>query len=121
MRPHVSGRIINIGSGAVVNPMTGFVAYRASKMGIIGMTRALATELGRDGITINVVSPSVTLTPMALSGLSEEFREMTLNKQGVKRPGQPQDIAEAVAFLAGPQAGFITGQTLMVNGGAAFG
>lgn len=120
MRDHGFGRIINLASGSVVNPMTGFIAYRASKMGVIGMTRALATELGRDGITVNVVSPGVTMTAMALTGLSEEFRAMTIGKQGVKRAGLPADIAEAVAFLASAEAGFITGQTLMVNGGAAF-
>nr|WP_271209105.1 SDR family oxidoreductase [Rhodococcus wratislaviensis]GLK33558.1 3-oxoacyl-ACP reductase [Rhodococcus wratislaviensis] len=115
------GRIVNISSGSVVNPMTGFVAYRASKMGLIGMTRALSTELGRDGITVNAVSPGVTATPMVADSLDDQFLKLTLAKQGVKRAGAPADIAAAVTFLAGPDAGFVTGQTLMVNGGAAFG
>jgi NAD(P)-dependent dehydrogenase (short-subunit alcohol dehydrogenase family) len=120
MRANQYGRIVNVSSGSVVNPMTGFVAYRASKMGMIGMTRALSTELGRDGITVNVVSPGVTATPMALSSLTSEFREMTISRQGVKRLGEPRDVAGAIAFLARPEAEFITGQNLMVNGGGAF-
>lgn len=121
MRRNGFGRIINIASGSVVNTMTGFVAYRASKMGVIGMTRALSTELGRDGITVNAVSPGVITTPMSTASLTPEFLEATIAKQGVKRAGAPDDIAAAVAFFADPQSAFITGQTLMVNGGAAFG
>lgn len=120
MRRHGFGRIINIASGSVVNPMTGFVAYRASKMGVIGLSRALSTELGRDGITVNVVSPGVITTPMSAASLTQEFLNATVTRQGVKRPGQPSDIAGAVVFLADPGSGFITGQTLMVNGGSAF-
>lgn len=121
MRRNGFGRIINIASGSVVNTMTGFVAYRASKMGVIGMTRALSTELGRDGITVNAVSPGVVTTPMSTASLTPEFLQATIAKQGVKRAGEPDDIAAAVAFFADPQSAFITGQTLMVNGGAAFG
>ncbi|MEV8517217.1 SDR family oxidoreductase [Dactylosporangium sp. NPDC051484] len=120
MRANQYGRIINISSGSVVNPMTGFVAYRASKMGLIGMTRALSTEVGCDGITANVVSPGVTETAMAMTNLTPEFRAMTITKQGIKRMGQPTDLAATITFLAGPEAGFITGQNIMVNGGAAF-
>jgi NAD(P)-dependent dehydrogenase (short-subunit alcohol dehydrogenase family) len=120
MRRNRYGRIVNIASGSVVNPMPGFIAYRASKMGLIGMTRALAIDLGPDGITANVVSPGVTATQMVQGSLSPEFREMTILKQGVKRSGEPVDIANAVNYIASPEAEFITGQTLMVNGGAAF-
>ena len=120
MRRNAFGRIINLASGSVVNPMPRFVAYRASKMGLIGLTRALSQELGQDGITVNVVSPGVTATPMAVASLTEDFRSAAIARQGVKRSGLPSDIAGAVAFLAGPEAEFITGQTLMVNGGAAY-
>jgi NAD(P)-dependent dehydrogenase (short-subunit alcohol dehydrogenase family) len=120
MRRNAFGRIINLASGSVVNPMPRFVAYRASKMGLIGLTRALSHELGPDGITVNVVSPGVTATPMAAASLTEDFRNAAIARQGVKRSGLPADIAGAVAFLAGPEAEFITGQTLMVNGGAAY-
>ncbi|MFV0457748.1 MAG: SDR family NAD(P)-dependent oxidoreductase [Actinomycetales bacterium] len=121
MRRRGYGRIINLGSGSVLNSMRGSIAYRASKMGVIGMTRALSTELGRDGITLNVVSPGVTATPMAEQGLSDEFRAKTIERQGVKRLGSPADIAGTVTFLASPEAAFITGQTILVNGGASFG
>lgn len=120
MRRNQFGRIVNIASGSVANPMTGFVAYRAAKMGVIGLTRALSTELGRDGITVNAVSPGVITTPMSAASLTTEFLDATVAKQGVKRAGEPEDIAGAVAFLASREAAFITGQTVMVNGGAAF-
>lgn len=120
LRAASSARVINIGSGAVVNPMRGFVAYRAAKMGLIGLTRALALELGGDGITVNVVSPGVTASPMAEASLTPEFRAATLTRQAIPRTGVPDDIADAVAFLAGEKSAFITGQTIMVNGGAAF-
>jgi 3-oxoacyl-[acyl-carrier protein] reductase len=120
MRRHQFGRIVNIASGSVVNPMAGFVAYRAAKMGVIGLTRAMSAELGRDGITVNAVSPGVITTPMSATSLTREFLDATVAKQGVKRTGEPDDIAGTVAFLASRDASFITGQTVMVNGGAAF-
>lgn len=120
MRRRGGGSIINIASGSVVNPMARFVAYRAAKMGLIGMSRALAHELGQDSIRVNVVSPGVTMTAMAMEGLSDEVRAQSLGRQAIGRHGQPLDIAHAVAFLAGAEAEFITGQTLMVNGGMAF-
>lgn len=120
MRHHGFGRIVNIGSGSVLNPMRGFVAYRAAKLGLVGMTRALSTELGVDGITANVVSPGVTAGVMVDESLTPAFLAATLERQGVKRTGHPEDIAEAVCFLASPAAAFVTGQTLLVNGGAAF-
>ncbi|QYB00241.1 SDR family oxidoreductase (plasmid) [Rhodococcus sp. USK10] len=121
MREHQSGRIINIGSGSVLNPMRQSIAYRASKMGLIGLTRALSTEVGEDGITVNVVAPGVVVSSMSANSLSLEFMEATKNRQAVKRLGQPDDISSAVFFLASPEAQFITGQTLYVNGGSAFG
>jgi 3-oxoacyl-[acyl-carrier protein] reductase len=89
-------------------------------MGLIGMTRALSNDLGPSGITVNVVSPGVTDSPMAAASLTDAFREAAIARQGVKRSGLPSDVAHATAFLASPEAEFITGQTLMVNGGAAY-
>jgi NAD(P)-dependent dehydrogenase (short-subunit alcohol dehydrogenase family) len=120
MRENGHGRIINIASGSVLNPMRGFVAYRASKNGLIGLTRALAAELGGDGITANVVSPGVIDTPLARGSLAESFWDETLGRQAIKRTGLPKDVAGAVAFLASSEAEYITGQTVMVNGGIAF-
>lgn len=120
MRQRQYGRIINIASGAVLSPMTGFIAYRAAKMGVIGLTRALSTELGVDGITVNTVSPGVVVTPMAMSSLPQEFLDGQIAIQGIKRLGAPNDVANAVAFLASPEASFITGQNVSVNGGSTF-
>ncbi|MFD7010622.1 SDR family NAD(P)-dependent oxidoreductase [Rhodococcus jostii] len=120
MRRHGYGRIINISSGSVLSPMTGFIAYRSAKMGIIGLTRALATELGVDGITVNAVSPGVIATPMAIGSLPEEFLNDQVSIQGIKRLGAPSDVAHVVAFLAGAEASFVTGQNISVNGGSTF-
>ncbi|MDV6212711.1 SDR family oxidoreductase [Rhodococcus erythropolis] len=120
MRQHQYGRIINISSGSVLSPMTRFIAYRAAKMGIIGLTRAMATELGADGITVNAVSPGVIATPMAIDSLPQEFLDDQVSIQGVKRLGTPSDVAHTVAFLAGAEASFVTGQTISINGGSTF-
>ncbi|MGI4896245.1 MAG: SDR family oxidoreductase [Janthinobacterium lividum] len=73
-----------------------------------------------DGITVNTVSPGVIATPMALGSLPQEFRDEQIAIQGIKRLGEPSDVAAAVAFLASPEAGFITGQNVSVNGGSTF-
>ncbi|MEW6164360.1 MAG: 3-oxoacyl-ACP reductase FabG [Pseudomonadota bacterium] len=110
------GRIINITSvvGSSGNP--GQANYCAAKAGVAGMTRALAQELGSRNITVNCVAPGLIDTDMT-KGLPEEQKAAMLKAIPVARLGQPEDIAHAVAFLAGPQAGFITGVTLHVNGG----
>ncbi|WP_144137859.1 3-oxoacyl-ACP reductase FabG [Paraburkholderia sp. BCC1884] len=110
------GRIINITSvvGSTGNP--GQINYAAAKAGVAGMTRALAREIGSRGITVNCVAPGFIDTDMTKS-LPEE-QQMALKTQiPLGRLGSPDDIAHAVAFLASPQAGYITGTTLHVNGG----
>lgn len=110
------GRIINITSvvGSSGNP--GQANYCAAKAGVAGLTRALAQELGSRNITVNCIAPGLIDTDMT-KGLPEEQKAAMLKAIPVARLGQPADIAHAVAFLAGPQAGFITGVTLHVNGG----
>lgn len=110
------GRIINITSvvGSSGNP--GQANYCAAKAGVAGMTRSLAQELGSRNITVNCVAPGLIDTDMT-KGLPEEQRNAMLKAIPVGRLGQPEDIAHAVAFLAGRHAGFITGVTLHVNGG----
>ncbi len=120
MRRAGGGRIVNVASGSVMNPMPQFVAYRASKMGLIGFTRALATEVGVDGITVNAVSPGVTRTRMTEQSLPPGAIEAAAVGRPIPRIGEPDDIVGAVAFLTGPEAAFVTGQTLLVNGGACF-
>lgn len=111
-----SGRIINIASvvGATGNP--GQANYAAAKAGIGGFTRSLAHEVGARGITVNTVAPGFVDTDMTRD-LPEEQKQKLLDSIAVNRLAQPEEIAHACAFLASPRAGYITGQTLHVNGG----
>ncbi|OLL30221.1 3-oxoacyl-ACP reductase [Burkholderia sp. SRS-W-2-2016] len=110
------GRIINITSvvGSAGNP--GQINYAAAKAGVAGMTRALAREIGSRGITVNCVAPGFIDTDMT-KALPEEQQTALKTQIPLGRLGSPEDIAHAVAFLASPQAGYITGTTLHVNGG----
>jgi 3-oxoacyl-[acyl-carrier protein] reductase len=110
------GRIISIGSvvGAMGNP--GQANYCAAKAGLVGFSKSLAREIGSRGITVNVVAPGFIETDMTRA-LSEDSRKALLGQVPLERLGQPEDIAAAVAFLASKEAGYITGETLHVNGG----
>jgi 3-oxoacyl-[acyl-carrier protein] reductase len=110
------GRIISITSvvGASGNP--GQANYAAAKAGVAGMTRALARELGSRGITVNCVAPGFIATDMT-AGLPEDQQKALLAQIPLGALGKPEDIAHAVAYLASPQAGYVTGQELHVNGG----
>jgi NAD(P)-dependent dehydrogenase (short-subunit alcohol dehydrogenase family) len=90
-------------------------------MGIVGFARALATEVGDLGITVNVVSPGMTRTPMVEAGLPPGSLESAAQVRAIKRVAEPKDLAGAVVFLTGEDSGFVTGQTLLVNGGTTFG
>ena len=110
------GRIVNITSvvGSSGNP--GQANYAAAKAGVAGMTRALARELGSRNITVNCVAPGFIVTDMT-NGLADEQHTALKSQIPLGRLGQPGDIAEAVAFLVSPQAAYITGTELHVNGG----
>lgn len=110
------GRIINIASvvGLVGNP--GQANYCAAKAGVIGFSKSLAREVGSRGITVNVVAPGFIDTDMT-QALPEAQREALLAEVPLNRLGQGEDIAQSVLFLASPGAGYITGETLNVNGG----
>ena len=110
------GRIVNITSvvGASGNP--GQANYAAAKAGVAGMTRALARELGSRGVTVNCVAPGFIATDMT-DGLAEAQKTALLAQIPVGRLGTPQEVADAVLFLASPAAGYITGSELHVNGG----
>ena len=110
------GRIINITSVVGASGNAGQVNYAAAKAGVAGMTRALARELGSRNITVNCVAPGFIDTDMTAS-LHEEQQKALLGQIPLGKLGKPADIAHAVAYLASPQAAYVTGQELHVNGG----
>jgi len=111
-----SGRIINISSVIGLIGNAGQANYAASKAGLLGLTKSLAREMASRGITVNALAPGLIETDMT-SVLSEEIRKSILSKIPLGALGQPEDIASAVAFLASPEAKYITGQVLAVDGG----
>jgi 3-oxoacyl-[acyl-carrier protein] reductase len=110
------GRIISVGSvvGAMGN--AGQANYCAAKAGLVGFSKALAKEIGSRGITVNVVAPGFIETDMTKQ-MGEDARNTLIGQIPVQRLGQPEDIAAAVAFLASKEAGYISGETLHINGG----
>ncbi len=119
MREQKKGRIVNIASRAWLgNP--GQSNYSASKAGVVGLTRVLALELGRHGVLVNAIAPGLIDTPLTQK-LPEHVQEKLINAQPTKSMGKPEDIANTVAFLCNDQTGFITGQTIYVDGGKSIG
>ena len=110
------GRIINISSVIGLSGNSGQSNYAASKAGIIGMTKSLALEVATRGITVNCIAPGYIDTPMT-QVLKEEIRNAIIERIPAKRIGTPQDVANAVLFLASEESAYITGHTLNVNGG----
>lgn len=110
------GRIINISSVSGVSGQAGQTNYSSSKAGLIGFTKALAKEVGSRNITVNAVAPGFIETVLT-KDLPEEIRDISMKLTPMGRFGQPQDIANAVAFLAAEESSFITGVTLQVDGG----
>lgn len=110
------GRIINVGSVVGTMGNAGQTNYAAAKAGVIGFTKSMAREVASRGVTVNTVAPGFIETDMT-KALNEEQRAVTLANVPAGRLGDPREIASAVAFLASPEAAYITGETLHVNGG----
>jgi 3-oxoacyl-[acyl-carrier protein] reductase len=112
------GKIINVSSGSVFLATNRLAHYVASKMGLIGLTRALAREMGADGICVNTLAPGATDSNSAIS--TEEYLQAAAEKRSIPRVEKPEDLTGAVAFLASHESDFITGQMLLVDGGGVF-
>jgi len=111
------GRIVNVGSASVFEGVAGQVHYVAAKGGIVGFSRSLAMELGSHGITVNVVAPGLTKTEPVRRQMPAEMIESQREVRAIKRDEQAEDLAGPVFFLASPDAAFMSGQILVVDGG----
>jgi NAD(P)-dependent dehydrogenase (short-subunit alcohol dehydrogenase family) len=122
MREQGGGRIVNISSGTPFRGVPFLLHYVTSKGAIVAFTRALAKELGGDGIYVNCVAPGFTMSAGVHEHpeVVEALRDVSVNSRTLKRDQEPEDVAGAVAFLCGPGATFITGQTMVIDGGQYF-
>ncbi len=117
MRDHGWGRIVNLASNSLGLAVPGLVHYMTSKGAVIGFTRALATDLAPFGITVNAVCPTATPTPGGLRNISQEKFEMIPRMQAIKRVGEAEDIVGTICFLTSDDSAFLTGQTIVADGG----
>jgi 3-oxoacyl-[acyl-carrier protein] reductase/pyridoxal 4-dehydrogenase len=117
MRDAGYGRIVNIASNVILAGTPNLAHYVASKGGVFAFTRALARELGKDGITVNAVAPGLTETEGVMASPHKEAFEFVQMLQCIPRRGEAVDIAPSVAFLASEEAGWVTGQLLVADGG----
>lgn len=120
MRKQRYGRIVNIASGAPLKGVPYFLHYISSKGAVIAMTRGLARELGQDEITVNALAPGLTLSPATLGNpLHLRGQQNTVQSRALKRDEKPEDVVGAAVFLLSDDSAFMTGQTMVVDGGSA--
>ncbi|WP_333836045.1 SDR family NAD(P)-dependent oxidoreductase [Novosphingobium sp.] len=117
MRGRGWGRIVNIGSASAFEGVPDQVHYVAAKAGIFGLSRSLARVFGKDGITVNVVTPGLTVTPAVKEHMPAELIEQQIQLRAIPREETGEDLIGAIFFLASPDADFISGQTINVDGG----
>jgi NAD(P)-dependent dehydrogenase (short-subunit alcohol dehydrogenase family) len=122
MKKQNTGKIINISSGTFFKGLPNFIHYVTSKGGVIGFTRALAREVGNDGICVNAISPGYTRTEVLTEKpqYPEKLVRGIVASRCFKRDELPEDITGTVVFLASEESNFITGQTIVVDGGSVF-
>ena len=120
MKKQQSGKIINVSSATVLLGTPGLLHYVASKAAVIGMTRTMAREVGDYNICVNTVAPGLTWTEASQGLFSEERAKQSAQKKCLKRLEQPDDLVGVVKFLISDASNFITGQTIVVDGGSAF-
>lgn len=118
MRERGWGRIVNVATTVGSMAIPGFAHYTASKHGVVGLTRALASELGENGITVNCVCPGLVVTPGTQAGPQAGWYDAVAQSQAIKRRSDPRDVVGVVSFLASDDSAFMTGQTVVVDGGA---
>ena len=119
MRAQKGGSIVNIASATVLSGSPLWMHYVASKGAVIAMTRTMAREMGRDGIRVNVIAPGFTLTEASL-GLIEDARSYGVDRAALKRNAEVEDITGGALYLASSLSGFVTGHTLVIDGGKQF-
>ncbi len=117
MRQQKSGKIINVASGTALSGPPGRIHYVASKAGVMGFSRTLAREVGDDNIQVNILCPGSTLSEVNPTEEIVKMRESSIGQRAIKRVQVPQDLVGGVLFMASPLADFMTGQTLVVDGG----
>lgn len=120
MRRNRWGRVINVSSAAVAMGRAHYLHYTTSKAALIGMTRSMARELGADGITVNALLPGATDTEVPRETVTPAQKQAQIAMRSIPREEGPQDLEGVVAFLASDDSGFVTGQSLVVDGGLSF-
>jgi NAD(P)-dependent dehydrogenase (short-subunit alcohol dehydrogenase family) len=120
MRRQGRGKILNVASSVFFAPPGVFCHYIASKGAVIALTRALSTELGEEGINVNAIAPGLTMTEATKRAVTEDRARQSAEKRPIKRLEQPEDIVGAAVFLSSDDSDFITGQTIIIDGGKTF-